>query len=58
MDVLNAASFEVVNGAELFAAQPDVRSLYTLRIDNHPSEKGHALLADAILAALRHKEVK
>ncbi len=58
MDVLNASSLEVVNGADLFAAQPDVRSLYTLRIDNHPSEKGHALLADAILAAVRHKEAK
>ena len=58
VDVLNAAPVEVVNGVALFAAQPDVRSLYTLRIDNHPSEKGHALLANAILTALRHEEAK
>jgi hypothetical protein len=58
MNVLNATQLTVVNGVELFAAQPDVRSLYTLRIDNHPSAKGHALLATAILAALRDKETK
>jgi hypothetical protein len=56
MNVLNGSALQVVDGAALFAAQPDVRSLYTLRIDNHPSEKGHALLAEAILAAIRHRE--
>jgi hypothetical protein len=58
MDVLGASTFEVVDGAALFAREPDVRSLYTLRIDNHPSERGHALLADAILAAIRHEETQ
>jgi hypothetical protein len=52
MQVLNASTMEFVDGAALFAAQPDARSLYTLRIENHPSEQGHALLADAILAAI------
>lgn len=48
---------EVVDGVEVFAAQPDFRDLYTLRISNHPSERGHALLAEAILSAIDDKEV-
>jgi hypothetical protein len=44
-----------VDGVALFAAQADVESLYSLGIDNHPSERGHELLADAIIAAIeRH----
>jgi len=58
MNVLDASTLQIVDGAALFAAQPDVRSLYTLRIENHPSERGHALLADAILAAMRYPEAK
>jgi hypothetical protein len=42
----------------LFAAQPDVASLYTLRIENHPSEKGHALLADRVLEAIAGEETE
>jgi hypothetical protein len=55
LNVLDQAGVSVVDGAALFAAQPDVLSLYTLRIDNHPSERGHALLADAVIAAIERE---
>lgn len=42
----------VVDGAALFAAQPDFDRLYTLGIENHPNERGHALLAEAIIASV------
>jgi hypothetical protein len=58
MNALDAAALPFVDGAALFAAQPDVASLYTLRIENHPSEKGHALLADRILAAIAREETE
>jgi hypothetical protein len=47
---------EVVDGAALFAADPDFLGLYTLRVDNHPNARGHAVLADAVIAALDAKE--
>jgi hypothetical protein len=46
----------VVDGAALFAAEPDYLSLYTLRMDNHPSERGHAVLGEALLAAIDSRE--
>jgi hypothetical protein len=46
----------VVDGPALFAAEPDYLRLYTLRMDNHPSEQGHALLGDAVVAAINSKE--
>jgi hypothetical protein len=55
MRVLNASPLRFIDGAALFAAQHDAQSLYTLRIDNHPSEIGHALLASAILDLLREE---
>jgi hypothetical protein len=54
---LRAREVEVVDGAALFAAEPDFLSLYTLRIDNHPNERGHAVLADAVIAAIDSKEM-
>ena len=45
----------VVDGVALFAAQTDVDGLYNLGIDNHPSQRGHALLADAIIAAIERQ---
>ena len=55
--VLRAAEVEVVDGVGLFAAEPDFLGLYTLRIDNHPNERGHAMLADAVIAAIDSKEI-
>lgn len=42
----------VVDGGALFAAQADIESLYNLGVENHPSQRGHALLAGAIVAAI------
>ena len=42
----------IVDGGALFASQTHVDDLYTLGIENHPNEKGHALLASAIVAAI------
>jgi hypothetical protein len=53
---LDASDVPVVDGVELFDAQPDPLGLYTLRINNHPSERGHALLAQAILAAIEQEK--
>jgi hypothetical protein len=50
--VLEEASVDVVDGPAAFAADPDFTELFTLGIDNHPNERGHAVLAQAIIAAL------
>ena len=55
-DVLRASSVTVVDGVALFAAEPDSLSLYTLRMDNHPNERGHAVLAEALIEAIDSKE--
>jgi hypothetical protein len=39
----------------VFAAQQDFLDLYTLRVDSHPNERGHAVLADAVIATLRER---
>jgi len=54
--VLRDSAVTVVDGVALFAAEPDYLRLYTLRMDNHPSEQGHALLGDAVKAAINSKE--
>jgi hypothetical protein len=51
-EVLRATDAEIVDGAALFAAEPDFLSLYTLRINNHPNERGHAVLAEAVITAI------
>ncbi len=51
-DVLRNSAVTVVDGPALFAAEPDFRRLYTLGMDNHPSEQGHALLGEAVIAAI------
>jgi len=45
----------LVDGVALFDEQRDKPSLFTLRIDNHPSERGHAVLADAVIAAIQSR---
>jgi hypothetical protein len=55
-NVLHASPVTVVDGVALFAAQPDALSLYTLRMNNHPNERGHALLGEAVIAAIESRE--
>jgi hypothetical protein len=55
-EVLRASQVTVVDGVALFGAQPDFLSLYTLRIDNHPNDRGHALLGEAVIAAIDSRE--
>ena len=43
---------DTIDGVQIFRAARDPLGLYALRIDNHPNERGHALLAEAILAKL------
>ncbi len=48
--VVNGLDIPVVDGVALFQRQPDPAGLFTLRINNHPTAEGYALLADGILA--------
>lgn len=50
---LDPSRVGIVDGVALFAAQSDMPGLYTLRIDNHPSERGHAVVGDAVVAAIK-----
>jgi hypothetical protein len=52
---LRKAGVEVLDAASLFARQADPASLYTLRINNHPSAAGHALLGSYILDELARR---
>ena len=51
LDAVDPSLVGLVDGVALFDGQPDKPGLFTLRIDNHPSERGHAVLADAVIAA-------
>jgi hypothetical protein len=53
---LSASDVTVVDGVALFAKDPDYRRLYTLQMDNHPNELGHAMLGDAVVAAIESRE--
>lgn len=55
-EVLRASPVKVVDGVALFAAQPDFLSLYILRMDNHPNERGHAIVAEAVIEAIESRE--
>jgi hypothetical protein len=54
--LLRASPMTVVDGVALFAAEPDFQSLYTLRMDNHPNERGHAMIGDAVIDAIDSRE--
>ena len=55
-EVLRASPVKVVDGVALFAAEPDFSSLYILRMDNHPNERGHAIIGKAVIAAIESSE--
>ncbi len=50
--VLSESAVVVVDGPAVFAKESDYLRLYTLRMDNHPSERGHAMLGEAVIAAI------
>jgi hypothetical protein len=52
---LDPSRVGIVDGPALFATQADMPGLYTLRIDNHPSERGHAVIGDAVVAAIKER---
>jgi hypothetical protein len=47
-----ALGIRVVDTVELFRHQRDPTSLYMLRINNHPNQRGYTLFADQVLAAM------
>jgi hypothetical protein len=51
-EVSRALGLRVVDGDAAFRAHGDPMDLYQLGIDNHPNERGHAVLAQAILAQM------
>jgi hypothetical protein len=55
-NALRDSAVTVVDGAALFASEPDYLRLYKLRMDNHPSELGHAVLGEAVVAAINSTE--
>jgi hypothetical protein len=55
-DVLSQSAVAVVDGPALFAEEPDYLRLYTLGMDNHPSQRGHAVLGEAVIAAINSRE--
>jgi hypothetical protein len=56
LEALSSSGVRVMDGVALFDLQPDPVGLFTLRIDNHPNERGHALLANAVLATIEHED--
>jgi hypothetical protein len=53
--VLREAGVETIDAAEFFEDQPDVASLYTMRINNHPNPQGTALLGSFVMAELEKR---
>ncbi len=55
-DLLRSAAVTVVDVPALFAAERDFHDLYTLRMHNHPNERGHAVIGEAVIAAIDSRE--
>jgi hypothetical protein len=47
-----------VDGPRIFAAADDARRLFALGLDNHPNERGHALLADALISVIKKEGLR
>jgi hypothetical protein len=56
LNAVRAFVVPVVDGAALFAAEPNFRALYLLRMENHPNERGHAIIGDAVIAAIEARK--
>jgi hypothetical protein len=50
--LVSSLGIPVVDGVELFKQHPDPAGFYTLRINNHPTAEGYALLSHRILAEI------
>jgi hypothetical protein len=51
--LLRQNGISVIDGVELFLKEPDPAHLYVMRINNHPTAEGYALLAVCVLAQIR-----
>ena len=51
--VVDQLGISVVDGVDLFETHADPAALYTMRINNHPTAEGYALLADRVLAEIQ-----
>ena len=51
--VVDGLGIPVVDGVDLFERHADPAALYTMRINNHPTAEGYALLADRVLAEIQ-----
>lgn len=51
-ELATSLGIPVVNGAELFLEHDDPPALFVNRMQNHPNERGYALLADRVLEAV------
>ena len=55
LKALSASHINVIDGVALFDAQSDPIGLFTLRMDNHPNEQGHLLLANAVIETIQRQ---
>jgi hypothetical protein len=55
LEALSASHINVVDGVALFDAQSDPIGLFALRMDSHPNEQGHLLLANAVIEAIERQ---
>jgi hypothetical protein len=55
-EALSRSGVRYVDGPSVFASAGDAERLFALGIDNHPNERGHAVLANALIAALNKEE--
>ncbi len=54
--VVTDLGIPVVDGVELFKSVDDPASLYTMRINNHPTTEGYAVLAGPVIDQVRELE--
>ncbi len=53
--VVQKLDIDFFDTSALFRAQPDIRSLYAMRMSNHPNARGHALLGRKVIDEIRKR---
>lgn len=53
--VLSSIGIPVIDAVDFFLGQRDPAALYTMRINNHPTPEGYALLADYVIGELERR---